>query len=355
MELMTLEQYQPIADALSQPVFAARNGLVCYGNAAFSELQIAAGTPLSSFFGCKAPIGNSEPFDCTVAGLVCAAHRFSLSDCTLYLLQLRNQTVSANALSHTVRSIRSSLHGMYSSVYGLFEYIEEAEDPKIQAQSSSVLQEIYRMEHTVQNIELMQKLLCGSYTLKPEKTEIVGFLSALLSHADELLQYSGIRLNTELPEKMFNGNIDTTLAEAVIWNAVANAAENTKDGTVLVRCTHRGNLLQLTVVNRGVLSAQAQNRMFSRYQVPVEDTLDSAAGGGFGLSVIRQAVMLHGGTMLFAVHPEQTVAFTVTFDLSMEAPAEVHSPMPVLRSLDPGLVHLSFVLPRTAFDSRDIL
>ena len=355
MELLTLEYYRPIADALAQPVFAIRDGLVCYVNAAFSELQIAVGTPLNSFFGCQVPVNDAEPFDCTVAGLSCTAHTVSLSDGVLYLLQIREQTISANALSHTVRSIRSSLHGMYSSVYGLCEYAEQAEEPRMQEQSAAVLREIYRMEHIAQNMELMQKLLCGSYTLKPEKTEIVGFLSELLSHADELLQYAGIRLNAELPEKLFNGNLDTALAEAVIWNAIANAAENAKDGTLLVRCIHRGNLLQLTVVNRGELSPQAQNRLFARYQVPAEDTLGGDKGIGFGLSVIRQAVMLHGGTMLFAVKPEETVAFTVTFDLSGEPPAEVHSPMPVSRGLDAGLVHLSSVLPRTAYDSRDIL
>ena len=348
-----LEQLRPITDAMSQPVFAIRNGQVSYANSAFSEFQIALGTPINSFFGCQQPILRTEPFDCTVAGLPCTANAFPLSDCILYVLRLHEQSVSANALSSAVRSLRFSLHGMYSALPGLCERIEDAEDERLQTQSAAILQEIYRMEHTMQNLELLQKLFCGSYTLKPERMAIVAFLSELFSHAEELLGYSDIRLITELPEKMFNGNLDAAIAQTVIWNAIANAAGNTKDKTVQVRCAHRGDLLQITVINCGELSAQSQNRLFSRYQIPAEEATDP--GGGFGLPVIRQAVMLHGGTMLFAVSPEQTVAFTVTFDLSKEPIAEVHSPIPVERGLDPGLVHLSTVLPRSAYDSRDIL
>lgn len=354
MEQTDLKQFTKFADALSEPAFAVRDGLVCYANSAFSVFQIGIGTPLDSFFGADDPFGTEEEYACTVAGLPCKARTFRHKDYVLYLLHQQEQTVSVHALSHSVKSIRASLHGLYSSAAALCEQLEEAEDEKTQARSSGLLQEIYRMEHTVRNMELLQQLLCGSYTLKPEQTDVVNCLSELFSHAQELLRYAGIRLTYELPDKLFNGNLDLALLEAVFWNALSNAAANTKDGSVLVRAAHRDRLLQLTFVSTGSLSAAAQSRLFSRYQVPVEDALDGSEAG-FGLSVIRQAVMLHGGSVLFAEQPGEKVAFSVTFDLSGNAEASVSSPMPVAHGLDNGLVHLSGVLPRSAYDSRDIL
>lgn len=353
MEQMKTEQLQIFADALTQPAFAVKDGVVTYTNPVFATLQIGVGTPLADFF-CAEPRKSGREFACVVAGHRCTATEYTLQDGTFFLLQLREQTVSANALTHTAGNIRSALQGIYGAASGLCTQIEENEDEAMQQLCAGLLHGIYRLEHTADNIELLQRLLSDSYVRKPEKTDIIAFLSELFSHADDLLQYADIRLQTELPAKLFSGYLDRTLAEAAIWNALSNAAANTQDGKIFVRAAHKNDCLQLTFINCGELSAAAQTQMFSRYQVPIEERF-SDTGSGFGLSVIHRAVTLHGGTMLFAVKPTETVAFSVTFDLTEAPQAEVHSPIPVAHGLDLGLVHLSDVLPHAAYDTRDIL
>lgn len=347
------EQFNMLADALTQPAFAVKDGAVCYANAAFAALQIAVGTKVTDFLsvqGGELPVSGS--FRCSAAGLDCDATAVPLEDSTAYLLSVREQSISVHAICHTVMRIRNSLHRMYSSADTLCEYVEQAEDERLQTVSAEVLREIYRLERTAQNLELLQNLRCGDYACKRRKTDILAYLSGLLSHTDELLRYADIRLTAELPEKRFNGWLDPLLFEAVFWNAVSNAAKNTQDGRVLVRVSHRGRLLQLTFVNRGTLSQQSQDRLFARYQVPIEQALGEA---GFGLSVIRQAVGLHGGTMLFATKPGEEVAFTVSLDLSEPHDLAMHTPEQPIRSLDSGLIGLADILPPSAYDSRDIL
>ena len=354
MDQITLEQIRIFADALTQPAFAVKDGIVCYGNSAFATLQIPVGTPLQSFFGTEmqSPACECKNVACTVAGLPCSATEMRLGDSILYLLRIKDDTVSVHALSHTAKSIRSSLHGMYSAIARLSDLIEGTENNKYQASSSGILQGIYQLERTAQNIDLLQELTCERYSLAPKQTDIVEHLTELCTHAEELLRYSGIRLLFELPEKHFSGNLDCTIADAVFWNALSNAAANAKNGNVCVRAVRRGNLLQLTFLNGGILLAQTH--LFNRYQVAI-DEVPANSGTGFGLSVIRKAVTLHGGTILFAEKPGEEVAFTVTLDLSQPAPSELHSPMSVREGLDNGLIYLSEVLPREAYDSRDIL
>lgn len=354
MEQLKLDQLRAIADALTQPAFAAKDGTVCYANSTYAAMQIAVGTPLNSFFYAAQllPISGSTEFSCTVAGVSCTATAISLQDCILYILRPQEQKVAANALSHAVKSIRTSLHSMYNNTAALCDFVETAENETYQAMSAGLLQQIYRLEQTAQNLELLQTLSGGSYALKPEKTDILSFLSPLLSHAESLLHEAEIQLTTELPTKLFNGYLDCKLAQAVIWNALSNAAKNTTDGKLLVRAEHRGSLLQMSFIAHGEMPMQA--KLFERYQVPLEDALYDT-GNGFGLSVIREAVALHGGTMLFSAKPGKEISFTVTFDLTKAAPPEVHNTMPVLAGLDLGLVHLSTVLPCKAYDSRDIL
>lgn len=354
MEQLSLEQIRAVADALTQPAFAAKDGAVCYANSAFSVLQIAVGTSLSVFFGAEqpTPVTERSEFSCTVAGIPCQATVIPMQDCVLYILQMQEQNVSIHALSHSVKSIRTSLHGMYSALAGLSDFVESAESEPYQASFNGILQGIYRLERTAQNLDMLQKLSSDSISVEPEKTEIVGYLSELCARAEELLRYADVRLEYELPDKQFNGNLDHTLAEAAFWNALSNAAANTNSGNVRIQAAHRGNLLQLTFLNGGMLLAQPD--LFSRYQLAV-DGIPANSGTGFGLSVIRKAVALHGGTILFAEKPGEEVAFTVTFDLSCPVPPEVHSRLPVQAGLSKGLVYLSDILPREAYDSRDIL
>lgn len=352
MEQFDQEKIMAFTDTLSQPAFAVKDGLVCYANAAFSAFQIGVGTPLHSFFGADEPFNTEAEFACTVAGISCKARIFPQVDCAFYILRQQEQTVSVHALAHSVKSIRSSLHGMYNALAGLSDFVESAESEPYQTSFNGILQGIYRLERTAQNLDLLQKLSCGSYAFDPEQTDMVGCLSAILEHAKDLLLYAGIRLEYELPEKLFNGNLDRTLFEAVFWNALSNAAANTKNGTVCVTAAHRGNFLQLTFRSGGTLLAQP--KLFARYQRAV-DELPANSGSGFGLSVIRMAAERHGGTVLFSEKPGEEVAFMVTLDLTRPVTANVRSPLPVEATLSKGLVHLSELLPREAYDSRDIL
>lgn len=354
MKQFVQDQFRAITDALAQPVFASKDGIVCYANDAFAAMQIAVGTPVSAFFGTEnmAPFTERTEIFCTVAGIPYQATVLPLQDCVLYILRQQEKTVSVHALSHSVKSIRTSLHGMYSALGELSEFVESAESEPYQASFNGILQGIYRLERTAQNLTLLQELTCETLPLEPEKTEIVDYLSSLFEQAADLLRYAGIRLEYELPDKQFNGNVDHAIAEAIFWNALSNAAANTKNGTVRVRAVHRGTLLRLTFWGGDMLNAQPG--LFSRYQIAV-DELPANSGTGFGLSVIRRAAALHGGTVLFSEKPGEEVAFTVTLDLTQPVPAEVRYPLPVEASLCKGLVFLSDLLPKDAYDSRDIL
>lgn len=354
MKQLSLEQFRSVADVLTQPAFAEKDGVVCYANSEFAALQIAVGTPLSAFFLSQqtVPLSEQAELSCTVAGMPCEATAIRLQDCVLYILRMQEQMISAHALAHTVKSIRASLHGMYSAAAGLSDYIESAEDSKYQAYSCGLMQGIYRLERTAQNLDLLQRLSCETYTVSPERTEIVGYLADLCAEAEDLLRYAKIQLDFDLPEKTFFGNLDHTVAEAVFWNALSNAAANTRSGSVRIHAEHRGNLLQLTFLNGGMLVAKPQ--LFRQYQVAA-DAVSANSGPGFGLSVIRNAVALHGGTILFAEKPGEEVAFTVTFDLSHPVPPQVKSPLPAQTTLHKGLIFLSDILPREAYDTRDLL
>lgn len=354
MEQFSLEQFRAVADAMTQPAFAAKDGTVCYANSAFAAMQVAVGTPLSAFLSAEhpAPVAERTEFPCTVAGVFCQATAIAMQDCVLYILRPQEQKISVHALAHSVKSIRSSLHGMYNALAGLSDFVESAESEPYQASFNGILQGVYRLERTAQNLDMLQKLSCDSLPFAPEKTEIVDYLSVLCGHAGDLLRYAGIRLETDLPDKHFNGNLDHAVFEAVFWNALSNAAANTKSGSVRIHAVHRGSLLQLTFWGGEMLLAQPH--LFERYQVAL-DEVSANSSTGFGLTVIRKAAALHGGTVLFSEKPGEEVAFTVTLDLTHPVSPEVHSPLPVETALFKGLVHLSDILPREAYDSRDIL
>lgn len=120
---------------------------------------------------------------------------------------------------------------------------------------------------------------------------------------------------------------DPTRIEQIVSNLIGNALKYTPaGGSITVDVVNTGNLAVLTVSDNGVgMPPELVERVFDVF-VQGSGTLDRAQGGlGIGLALVRQLVMLHGGTVSAASPgPGQGSTFVVRLPL-----AHVEQPVPV--------------------------
>lgn len=106
----------------------------------------------------------------------------------------------------------------------------------------------------------------------------------------------------------------------VIFNLVENAIKyNVPQGSVTVRVFREGEAAVLTVADTGIgIPEEDLPNIFSRFYRVDKARSREAGGSGLGLSIVRDAVILHGGTITVSDNEPCGTVFTVTFPISHE-------------------------------------
>ena len=136
---------------------------------------------------------------------------------------------------------------------------------------------------------------------------------------------------------------DPERLQQVFWNLFSNAIKFTpKDGRVRVSVESVGSTVEIVVADTGLgIGAEFLPRVFERFTQDDSSSTRQARGLGLGLSIARQLVELHGGS-LQAESPGvgRGSTFTARFPRSplTASPfdARVYSPADKLVGLEPG-------------------
>jgi heavy metal sensor kinase len=125
----------------------------------------------------------------------------------------------------------------------------------------------------------------------------------------------GLPLKVDAPEAVIVRGDEAALAR-VFTNLVRNAIEHTPAGSVAVRVAVRGGEALVEVVDRGTgIPAAHLPRIFDRFYRA--DAARSGGGAGLGLSLCREIVVAHGGSI--EVHSREGAGTRVAVTLPLLA------------------------------------
>lgn len=339
---------------LDFPAFFAQDGRVLFGNKALCALVQEEHAKLSSFLTLRdeAPVG-ADPVICTgtVAGRSYRVKRSHVGAFLLYLLEPEPTALSSTALENTAVVLRKSLQQMYSAAEALGKR-QEDEDPTL----CSLLQSVFRVARVAEQLDAMQQLQGGTDRLLPQQTELKPFFGAIFLEAEELFRAAGLELRYRLPHGEFSGAVYPEMLALAIWNLLANAAANANGGAVEALLERpEPNVLRFTVCNETATEDALQRaNLFARYAEPPELSQDRK-GIGLGMSLIRLTAQLHDGGFTVLQPQNGKVTAVATFRTVRPGGLVLRAPtLRLERGMDAGLVALAEVLPKSAYDGRDI-
>lgn len=106
----------------------------------------------------------------------------------------------------------------------------------------------------------------------------------------------------------------------VVFNLVENAIKyNVPEGSVCVSVSREGESAVLRVADTGIGIPETDvPNIFSRFYRVDKARSREAGGSGLGLSIVRDAVILHGGEIAVTPNQPQGTVFTVTFPIRTE-------------------------------------
>ena len=344
-----------LLNSLGEPAFFLQGGFIADLNGAAKRLCLSEGQPVEDL-----PLPDEGE-------LIHLTHEFCghLWDVTLQAMEgghlallhsSCDEDESLDLFMAAARGIQDPLTSMMAAGSTLFPRLEEFEDEAIQEQAGAISRGCFRLLRSLTAMTQFHRLQSETAKLYIEKTRVKEFFDALAVKWKDALLDSGIELEYHSPKNAFNCNLDRALVQRAVLCLLSNAADHRADGTpVELSVSYVPNFVKITVKNQGApMTADVLATVFSRYNQPLQDTLDAKQGTGLSLPLARRIAQKHGGSLLLQSSASGT-AVTMTIGLHLAETDKVNTPyIDPHGGYDPALIELSGVLPNTTYDSRNI-
>jgi PAS domain S-box-containing protein len=205
--------------------------------------------------------------------------------------------------------------------------------PPTVAQGVDVIERNTRAQATIiQDLLDMSAILSGKVRLDVRPTDVVGLLESAVAAATPAAQAKAIRIDAVFgPGTGIAIRGDESRLQQVVWNLLSNAVKFTpREGRILLVADRTGDQVEIRVTDSGMgIPADFLPHVFDRFRQADASTTRQHRGMGLGLSIVKQIVELHGGTVRVSSDGAgRGATFVVGLPIAMAPPAEPVAPAP---------------------------
>ncbi|WP_373653413.1 ATP-binding protein [Schlesneria sp. DSM 10557] len=209
----------------------------------------------------------------------------------------------------------------------------------------------------------MSRIISGKINLDIMPVDMGNVIDAAIDAVLPAAKAKKIRLQrvVEVPLPIVYG--DFNRLQQVIWNLVTNAVKFTSiDGVVHLRCQQVDSCVEVSVTDTGEgIEPEFLPHLFERFSQADGSTTRRHGGLGLGLSIVKNLVELHGGT-IHAASPGLGAGstFLVRLPASSSSPLDERQSVagcetPLTRADGEGLSGLKILVVDDEFDARELM
>ena len=161
----------------------------------------------------------------------------------------------------------------------------------------------------------VSRIISGKLRLDVRTVDLIYIITAAIDSIRPAAEAKGIRVQTMLDPAAGPISGDADRLQQIVWNLLTNAVKFTpKGGRIQVKIQRINSHVEIVVSDSGVgISKEFLPYVFDRFRQADASSTRIHGGLGLGLSIVRQLVDLHGGSV--SVHSEgegKGTTFTVT-------------------------------------------
>lgn len=246
---------------------------------------------------------------------------------------VRQQAEAASRMKDEFLAMLShELRTPLSAIAGWVHLLRQADLPPEQtAHGLAVIERNVRAQvQLISDLLDVSRIASGKLRLDIEPVDVASVVEASLESVRLAAVAKGISVCLHLEPGVGSIHGDADRLQQVVWNVLQNAIKFTPGGGhVEIELHADGSLVQITVTDSGVGIAPALlPHLFERFW-QADGSLTRRHGGlGLGLTLVRQLVELHGGTVQ-ADSPGEGKGTTITIRLPRQAAPVEPAPPPV--------------------------
>ena len=181
-----------------------------------------------------------------------------------------------------------------------------------------------RLSHLVNDILDFSKLKNQDLILASKPVDLHAICDVVLKLSNPLAQGKNLELINTVPKDIPLVEADENRLQQILHNLVGNAIKFTLKGQVEVKAEVMKDNLNILVSDTGIgIAKEKFGSIFNSFEQADGSTQREYGGTGLGLSVSRQLVELHGGTISVSSEIGKGSTFSFTLPLSKKKRSDV--------------------------------
>ncbi len=187
------------------------------------------------------------------------------------------------------------------------------EDAALRQRLETVHRNALRLLRLVNSLLDFSRVEAGRMSALFEPPDLAAVTAELASTFRSAVERGGLAFEVDCPPLPQPVHVDRGMWEKIVLNLLSNAFKHTFKGGIAVRLRSSGTSIVLEVEDSGVgIAAPEIPRLFERFHRVQGAASRSHEGTGIGLSLVRELVHLHGGTVSVESAPGLGSRFTVS-------------------------------------------
>jgi signal transduction histidine kinase/CheY-like chemotaxis protein len=208
--------------------------------------------------------------------------------------------------SHELRTPLNGVIGLTESVLNTEVSLSDAAKQRL----NLVLRSGRRLSSLVNDLLDFSKLQRGEFEVQSAPFALSPVVREVLEVLSPSAEQKSLRLRAQVPEGLAVV-ADAARVRQILTNLVGNAIKFTERGSVRVEAAQLGERVLVRVADTGIgIPADAHERIFVAFEQADGGTARKHGGTGLGLSVTKQLVELHGGSIRVESAEGKGSAFT---------------------------------------------
>ena len=208
--------------------------------------------------------------------------------------------------------VAHQLRGPISLIAGYLEMLANSEVQAVPARVAAILKDAQSCLRELNRLttELLEasRAANGGLPLRPQEVSIPSLIDEVIQAATPLCRQRDATLDAEGAAIDAHVRGDPFYLKLCLLNLIENAAKYGKPGgRVQLRTRVLGDALELDVVDEGSGLGDRAPDLF----IPFAQGPDAKDGIGLGLSLVREIVTAHGGSLLWRSGEQSMVGFTI--------------------------------------------
>jgi signal transduction histidine kinase/ligand-binding sensor domain-containing protein/DNA-binding response OmpR family regulator len=201
----------------------------------------------------------------------------------------------------------------------LEKLIRNTKDAEQKKQFTLIQRNARRLLNLVNQLLDFRRLEVQEFRLALSYGDIVKFIRDIFYSFSDIAEKKHIQLTFKTEPEVINTSFDFDKLEKIMFNLLSNAFKYTREkGEISVELKLQNTeetsekWLKINVIDNGIgIHPEKQDKIFERFFQVDEQGEIINQGSGIGLSLTKEFVKVHGGTINFKSEPEKGTCFTI--------------------------------------------